>query len=641
VLSRLAAEVERALKINLDEKFWCDSTTALSWIKTSATEFKPFVSVRVAEIQESQPNAAWNYITSEANPADALTRGITPDELQLWHYGPQFLQKPESEWPDFKRSTVTSKSQPDPEKKNKSKIKIDLQLTQSNISVIDAGGVNNGQAVGNNEDTQEVLNRILAGSSTFRKARRVTALVVRAIKNIIQKKNIRGPISVPELQDAEKRLIKMTQAGMDVTGKRMQNLIPFVDEDGIWKAKGRLEKARDLPRELRNPVILSNNQSLVKLLLQHYHQKLAHCGYKRLMMEIRQRYWVIGLRDAARNHVKGCIPCKRMRKRACEQRMGQLPSYRTDVYHPAFANTALDLFGPFEIKVGRKTIKEAWCCIFTCMTSRAVHLELCMDKSTDTFLMAFRRFVCLRGHPKLVWSDRGTNFVGSQRYLQEMVQNWDIPKIQSNFAEFGTSFEWCWNVPKASHMNGVVESLIKSVRRALESSCKMAAYTEEQWRTFLAEVTFLVNSRPLYPASDNIWEDPPITPNDLIMGPNFGVPQPEEEELVNPRDLSKSVQRRVCEFWKCWMKYFAPNLLVRTKWHEKKGNVGVGDLVLEIDGKRKRGEWQMAVVEEVFPGDDNLVRKVKIRTSKGVYERPVAKLCLIATRHELEQKGTM
>ena len=81
--------------------------------------------------------------------------------------------------------------------------------------------------------------------------------------------------------------------------------------------------------------------------------------------------------------------------------------------------------------------------------------------------MAFRRFVCLRGHPKLVWSDRGTNFVGAQRYLQEMVQEWDMLKIKSSFAEFGTSFEWCWNVTKASHMNGVLESLIKSVRRAL------------------------------------------------------------------------------------------------------------------------------------------------------------------------------
>ena len=77
------------------------------------------------------------------------------------------------------------------------------------------------------------------------------------------------------------------------------------------------------------------------------------------------------------------------------------------------------------------------------------------------------------------------------------------------------------------------------------------------------------------------------------------------------------------------MKYFAPNLLIRTKWHEKKSNAGVGDLVLEIDSKRKRGEWKMALMEEVFPRGDDLVRKVKIRTSKEVYERPIAKLCLI------------
>ncbi|CAB3991321.1 Hypothetical predicted protein [Paramuricea clavata] len=121
------------------------------------------------------------------------------------------------------------------------------------------------------------------------------------------------------------------------------------------------------------------------------------------------------------------------------------------------ANTVLDLFGPFEIKLGRKTIKEAWCCIFTCMSSRAIHLEPCTDRSTDTFLMAFRRFSCIRKY---------------QKYLPEMVESWDIPKIKSNVSEFGTSFEWCWNVPKASHMNIVVASLIKSVRRALESSSK-------------------------------------------------------------------------------------------------------------------------------------------------------------------------
>ena len=76
----------------------------------------------------------------------------------------------------------------------------------------------------------------------------------------------------------------------------------------------------------------------------------------------------------------------------------------------------------------------------------------------------------------------------------------------------------------------------------------------------------------------------------------------------------------------------------KLKWQK---NVGVGDLVLEIDGNRKRDERQMALVEEVFPGGDNLVRNIKIRTSKGVYERPIAKLCLIATRQELEQNETL
>ena len=116
-----------------------------------------------------------------------------------------------------------------------------------------------------------------------------------------------------------------------------------------------------------------------------------------------------------------------------------------------------------------------------------------------------------------------------------------------------------------SHRNGVVESLIKSVRRALESTCKMVRYTEEQWRTFLAEATYLVNARPLYPASSDFWDEPPITPNDLILGPNFGVPQAKPEEKVNPRHLTKSVQRRVQQFWESCLKYFAPSLLIRSK----------------------------------------------------------------------------
>ena len=270
------------------------------------------------------------------------------------------------------------------------------------------------------------------------------------------------------------------------------------------------------------------------------------------------------------------------------------------------------------------------------MTTRAVHLELVTDRSTDTFLMAFRRFTSLRGNPNNCWSDCGTNFIGAQHYLREITQEWDIPKIQSAVSEeFSCTFHWKWNVPRASHQNGVVESLIKSVRRALEVSSKTQVLTEEQWRTFLAQVTCLVNQRPLYPSSNGIWEGPPVTPNDLLIGNHFPPPVPEEQSKVNPRDLVRSREKRVQEFWRCWLKYFAPDLLPRNKWYRRRENLREGDLVLEMEPTPRR-TWKMAVVLETFPGDDGLVRKAKIKTANAVYDRPIHKLCLIATKEELD-----
>lgn len=295
------------------------------------------------------------------------------------------------------------------------------------------------------------------------------------------------------------------------------------------------------------------------------------------------------------------------------------------------------MFGPFHIKLGRKTLKEAQVIIFTCMTTRAVHLELVSDKSTDTFLLAFRRFASLRGHPSTCWSDCGTNFVPAQSYLEEVMQNWDIPKIQSVFSdEFTCDFKWQWNTPHASHQNGVVESLIKSVRQAIDATCKNQAFTEEQWRTFLAETTYLINSRPLYPSSDRVWETPPITPNDILIGTHNSPPQPVAAEKINPRDLLRSTEGRVNDFWNCWIKYFAPNLLPRNKWYRTRENIKVGDFVLELDSKHRRSQWQMALIVGTYPGNDNRVRKVRIKTENGEYDRPIHKLCLIATKEELD-----
>ena len=202
--------------------------------------------------------------------------------------------------------------------------------------------------------------------------------------------------------------------------------------------------------------------------------------------------------------------------------MGQISKLRVAAGFPAFRNTSIDMFGPLQVRLGRKTLKEAHVIIFTCMTTRAVHLEPVTDRSTDTFLMAFRRFVSLRGNPNNCWSDCGTNFIGAQHYLKELLNDWDIPRIQSIISEeFSSTFQWSWNVPRVSHQNEILKSHSKSVRQALDATSKNQALTEEQWRTYLAEVTCLINQRPLYPSSNGIWESPPITPNDLLNENHF------------------------------------------------------------------------------------------------------------------------
>ena len=337
-------------------------------------------------------------------------------------------------------------------------------------------------------------------------------------------------------------------------------------------------------------------------------------------------------------HLTGkCVICKKLRKKPLEQLIGQTTKLRVAAGFPAFSNTSIDMFGPVQVRLGRKTLKEAHVIIFTCMTTSVFHLELIKDRSTDTFLMAFRRFVSLRGNPNNCWSDCGTNFIGAQHYLKELLNDWDISRIQTVISEeFSSTFQWSWNVPRASHQNGIVESLIKSVRRALDAMSKNQALTEEQWRTYLAEVTCLINQRPLYPSSNGIWESPPITPNDLLIGNHFPPPMPEVESKVNPRHLMRSTEKRVQEFWNCWMKYFAPNLLPRNKWFRKRENLRKGDLVLEIEPTPRR-TWKMGLVLETYPGEDGLVRKAKIKTATSVYDRPIHKLRLIAPKKRIKQ----
>jgi len=210
-----------------------------------------------------------------------------------------------------------------------------------------------------------------------------------------------------------------------------KKLIPTTDEQGLLRAHGRLENIRPLPIEMRKPIILPKDHQMVSLLLKRLHEIRVQCGYKSLVCESRKRFWIVEVRKMAQQVTSNCVTCKTLRRKPREQLIGQIPKLRVAAGFPTFSNTAIDMFGPFQVKIGQKTIKEAQAIIFTCMTTRAIHLELVTDKITDAFLMAFQPLSSLRDHPSSCWSDCRTNFVGAQHYLKELTQDWDIPRIQS------------------------------------------------------------------------------------------------------------------------------------------------------------------------------------------------------------------
>ncbi|XP_077970820.1 uncharacterized protein LOC144425210 [Styela clava] len=212
-------------------------------------------------------------------------------------------------------------------------------------------------------------------------------------------------------------------------------------------------------------------------------------------------------------------------------------------------------------------------------------------------------------------------------------------------AENQTKFDWKYNVPYASHMNGVVESLINSVRKALDApvvNYSRALMTYEEWTTVLNEITYIINSRPLFP-DGNPLEYNCITGNTLLHPyAKQIVPQTTQEERFNPRDMLKVAENRVEVFWKTWMKHIPPQLLLANKWFRTRRNLQVGDYVSILQpgfkgGSAPRGLWKKALVHNIMPSSDGLVRSVTIKDSDGnLYNRPIHKLCLIATKEELQ-----
>ncbi|XP_055958725.1 uncharacterized protein LOC130014010 [Patella vulgata] len=326
--------------------------------------------------------------------------------------------------------------------------------------------------------------------------------------------------------------------------------------------------------------------------------------------------------------------------------MSELPEDRLEPA-PPFTYCAVDCFGPWTIKEGRCERKR-YGVLYTCMTSRAVHIEIANSLSTDSFINSLRRFIAIRGPVRQLRSDNGTNFVGAKRELSELIHKINHDHVRQYLLENGCDFVFKMNIPAASHMGGVWERQIRSVRAVL-STLMMQSGTQlddESLRTFMYEAAAIVNSRPLtVDTLNDVTSLAPLTPNHLLtMKTKIILPPPGEfqKEDVYSKKRWRRVQYMANEFWTRWKREFLQNQQVRSKWNDSKREICNGDIVLLIDDSLPRNQWSVCRVVETYPDADNHVRKVKLYignkylNSDGkcvippVYlERPVQKLVLL------------
>ena len=183
---------------------------------------------------------------------------------------------------------------------------------------------------------------------------------------------------------------------------------------------GRLNHA-NLPECTRHPVILKKDHALTLLIVKHCHDIANHAGVEKTLAEVRSR-WVLKRRRTIRRIVKNCVICRKQRARPTPPLIATLPKERHEVFSPPFTNAGVDFFGPMFVVVGQRREKR-YGCLFTCFVTRAVHLEIAHRLDTNSFIMAFRRFIAIRGTPAVVFSDNSTILVAGEREMRAGMDN--------------------------------------------------------------------------------------------------------------------------------------------------------------------------------------------------------------------------
>lgn len=659
----LHSAVLSALELNVINSFlWSDSATVLSWITNTIRRPKVFVYNRRKRILRNSCVQQWKYVNTQHNPADLATRNRSPSKAStdiLWISGPEFLLLPEQDWPVWDIPQA---------KGFEVEMVPDCKVLKTTSTISGAAekqpfeeGDDDSTTIMTYLSPQEKLFQLLWKYSSLHKLLRVIAWLSR----LASKKHTPdgsgqtsdidsvAPLQYPELEAAKLCAIRLAQleyfsssimskikskgfnnafdtcrdSGLKTKLKQVLKLSPFVDDDGLLKVGGRLQNA-DVPETMKHPIILPRRHQVTRLIVEDIHIKNRHFGGASFVLNNLHASFSIGS-STVRFYLRGCLPCVQIRAAPGRQIMAPLPADRVSTGGQPFQATGVDYFGPVAVKVLRSQQKR-WVALFTCLATRAIHLEKVTSLKTSSFLQAFLRFRCSRGNTvKILHSDNATTFHGADEELKRALNRLESEGFGRKLQYHGV--DWKYNSPLASHQGGSWERLIRSVRKVLLGipALQNREPTDETLDTYLKEAESIVNLRPLTQLNGDPDELPALTPSMLLTG-SFAPTVP--IDIFHSADQLKSdwryTQIAAQQFWERFLKEYLTTLNPRHKWQRSTPSFQVDDIVLVKEAKvNYRPLYPKARVTSLFPGPDGNVRNVEIRFADGrVLVRDIRKL---------------
>ena len=634
----VAVKLDQMIRKELDYKinrsfFWTDGQAVLRYIYNENRRFQTFVANRLAIIHDGSDSEQWRYIDTASNPADDASRGLHAHQLSngsRWIQGPSFLWQSEEPW------LVNPKIGEIPDDD------VELKTKVQSFTV-------------SNEKQASIISLMFLKFSDWMRLKKAVAWILRfkqwmqsKIQDAANQLVRTGHLTVEEVHQAEKCIIwhvqkevyedeinRLKSRVVVSKSSSLRRLDPVMVGE-LLSVGGRLKHAA-LSDEAKHPVILPKKHHIVDLIVRHYHHKSGHSGVEHVLSLIRERFWIVKARVAVRKILSKCFDCKKRSQKPGLQKMADLPPDRVNPSMPPFTYVGYDCFGPFMVK-RRRCQEKRYGVIFTCLAVRAVHIEVIHGMDTDSFIHALRRFMSRRGKPQEMRSDNGTNFVGGNRELKEAIDQWNQDKLHQHFLQ--QEIKWIPNPPKASHMGGVWERVIRSIKKIMQALLREQLLDDEGLQTLFCEIESIINGRPLTKVSDDPKDANALTPNHLLLL--------KSNECFPPGVFVKSdgysrrrwrqVQYLADLFWRRWTREYLPILQMRQKWQAVKRNFTIDDIVLVMDESLPRGYWPLARVTEVTKGRDGLVRSVKVKTSKSELFRPIDKLCLLEAAEDRDNE---